>query len=133
MLSDASELSRNADFSQIPFPIVALPTLSEVPRMRSSRDALHGPLRPLPPSRDAPIRQLLLLSKVESMRDSGQAVEDLEGSDDEELRKAVEVSSRGRAVRYVCGSRRSYFFWRFAAGQFENAVEMADTAGRTSL
>lgn len=71
---------------------MALPELSEVPRARSTRDALLAALRPLPPSRDAAIRQLLLQSKAESMRDSGQVAEDLEGSEDEELRKAVEVS-----------------------------------------
>ncbi|GAA5955694.1 hypothetical protein JCM8115_006825 [Rhodotorula mucilaginosa] len=74
---------------------LALPELSEVPRARSTRDALLAPLRPLPPSRDAAIRQLLLQSKAESMRDSGRVAQDLEGSEDEELRKAVErVNSR---------------------------------------
>jgi len=77
---------------------VALPNLSEVPRARSSRDALVAPLRPLPPSRDDHVRRLLLEAKVESMRESGQAAGEEEGSEDEELRRAVEVRLLSLAV-----------------------------------
>ncbi|KWU47600.1 Atypical/TAF1 protein kinase [Rhodotorula sp. JG-1b] len=88
---------------------LALPELSEVPRARSTRDALLAPLRPLPPSRDAAIRQLLLQSKAESMRDSGQVAEDLEGSEDEELRKAVErVNSRTQSKWRIPQDERAF-------------------------
>ncbi|TNY19545.1 Atypical/TAF1 protein kinase [Rhodotorula diobovata] len=73
---------------------LALPNLSEVARARSSRDALVAPLRPLPPSRDDHVRRLLLQAKVDSMRQSGQAAGEEEGSEDEELRRAVERVNR---------------------------------------
>ncbi|BGP46994.1 hypothetical protein JCM10450v2_002846 [Rhodotorula kratochvilovae] len=79
---------------------LALPNLSEVPRARSSRDALLAPLRPLPPSRDDHVRRLLLQAKVESMRESGQAAADEEGSEDEELRKAVERVNRRTKAKW---------------------------------
>lgn len=76
------------------------------------------------------------------MRDSGQVAQDLEGSEDEELRKAVEVSlarsvsdlgvlrssHQGDNVSHVCplatDSEGCSFF---AAGQLEDAVKVADT------
>ncbi|GAA5893952.1 hypothetical protein JCM8208_001289 [Rhodotorula glutinis] len=88
---------------------LALPNLSEVPRARSSRDALVAPLRPLPPSRDDHVRRLLLEAKVESMRESGQAAGEEEGSEDEELRRAVErVNRRSKAKWRVPEDDRAF-------------------------
>ncbi|GAA5988754.1 hypothetical protein JCM11641_006528 [Rhodosporidiobolus odoratus] len=77
---------------------LALPNLNELPRSKSSRDALLAPMRPLPPSKDEGIRRMLLEARVANMRESGQAIGEEEGDEDEELGKAVErVNQRTKA------------------------------------
>ncbi|BGP00755.1 Atypical/TAF1 protein kinase [Rhodotorula toruloides ATCC 204091] len=79
---------------------LALPTLSEVPRARSSRDALLAPLRSLPPSKDDHVRQMLLQAKAESMRDAVKAAGEEEGSEDEELRKTIARVNRKASTKW---------------------------------
>ncbi|BGP14889.1 hypothetical protein JCM10213_003755 [Rhodosporidiobolus nylandii] len=80
---------------------LALPNLGELPRSKSSRDALVAPLRPLPPSKDDGVRKMLLEAKVASLRESGQAIGEEEGDEDEELKKAVERVNRRTKAKWV--------------------------------
>lgn len=69
------------------------------------------------------------------MRDSGQVAEDLEGSDDEELRKAVEVGtplfSHSRRELFKLNLMR--FCFCSTARQLEDAVQVANATGRARL
>jgi hypothetical protein len=106
---------------------VALPNLTELARVKSSRDTLLAPLRPIPASKDENVRRMLLEAKVESMRESGQAVGEQEGDEDEELRKAVEVS--GDFPPFL-PPFRSYLYFFSAAHQPTNEGSM-DRARRS--
>ncbi|GAA5937245.1 histone acetyltransferase [Sporobolomyces koalae] len=79
---------------------LALPSSSELVRPKSTRDALLAPLRPLPPPTkgDELVRAMLREARAEGMREAGQAAGDDEGSEGEELYKAVERASRRTKV-----------------------------------
>jgi len=68
-------------------PAVELPTLEEVGRAKSTRDLLVQPMKPLPPRTGL---RALLVSAQEREREEWED----EGSSDEELIKAIEVSIR---------------------------------------
>ncbi|ORY53385.1 hypothetical protein BCR35DRAFT_310520 [Leucosporidium creatinivorum] len=86
---------------------LALPTPDELPRNKSSRDALLAPLRPI--VRDSRLRNLL----IQSQEREREAWED-EGSSDEELLKAIERSNRHTKAK-----------WEIPADS-ETAFEMAE-------
>ncbi|GAA5888299.1 hypothetical protein JCM5296_003279 [Sporobolomyces johnsonii] len=80
---------------------LALPAANELPRPKSTRDALLAPLRPLPPppKGDEAVRRLIREARIEEMREVGEAGEE-EDSEGEELRKAVERASRRTKTRW---------------------------------
>ncbi|GAA5977901.1 hypothetical protein JCM21900_003126, partial [Sporobolomyces salmonicolor] len=80
---------------------LALPAANELPRPKSTRDALLAPLRPLPPppKGDEAVRRLIREARIEEMREVGEAGEE-EGSEGEELRKAIERASQRTKTRW---------------------------------
>ncbi|KAL8280182.1 hypothetical protein RQP46_007512 [Phenoliferia psychrophenolica] len=81
---------------------LALPTPDELPRSRSTRDALVAPLRPL--TRDSRLRNLL----IESREKEREPWED-EGSSDEELVKAIERTNRITKTKWKIPDTQSDF------------------------
>ncbi|GAA6063459.1 hypothetical protein JCM10212_002542 [Sporobolomyces blumeae] len=81
---------------------LALPSTTELTRPKSTRDSLLAPLRPLPaPAEgDELVRAMIRDARVEGMREAGETVGDDEGSEDEELLKAVERASRRTKSRW---------------------------------